>query len=811
MAMTSETHTLAATAGHAPAPAGRIVKSLNHNWFFKRCDDLATDVPPAAGNGAPAFPAAQWESVNVPHTVRLEPLNASGGRNFQGVCWYGRFLSADPAWAGRTVYLHFEGAMQVCDVWLNGRKLGRHHGGYTPFVLDVTDMLRPGDANLLVLRLDNNDNPDVPPGKPQAELDFVYFGGLYRNVRLEIVHPLHVSDPVHANCVGGGGVFVTYPLVSPERAEVRVRTDLRNAGVEPRSCLLRQELFDPSGSLVASASDDLDVAVDATCDQTLVVERPALWHPDHPHLYTLRTSVVEGCETVDCVDTRLGIRRIEFSAADGLAINGAKFVSIGANRHQDHPYVGYALSDAAQWRDARHLREAGFTSFRSHYPQSPAFMDACDALGILAIVANPGWQFVGGDLFQQRALHNARLMVRRDRNHPSVLVWEAALNESDNRALAGALHSAIHEEYPGDQCFTAGDRNAHFAGPDDKGADVPSAWDIDYLHNDGTKPYWVREWGDAVDNWSDQQSANRVARGWGEWPMLTQTRAHLFRLDELRDAHHGTKTDDGRRLAGACLWAGIDCQRGYHHQPFYGGPIDAFRLPKFDFYLFQSQRPPTGPTGGPMVFIANFATFLSPKTVTVFSNCEQVRLVHGGRVVEVRTPDSGHRVAHPPFTFTVEQFSGEQSTMYMTGMGGPGSAPLELLAEGLIDGAVVASHVVRPPGVARKLAIEVDFSGHSLVADGVDFVRVHARVCDQHGTLCPFADDEVRFDTHGEGVIIHAPGANPVRADAGIATALVRATTVPGRVHVRAEAFGLEPAEVELDSVPDVRGAAATG
>src|SRR3954451_22639388 len=174
-------------------------------------------------------------------------------------------------------------------------------------------------------------------------------------------------------------------------------------------------------------------------------------------------------------------------------------------------------------------------------------------------------------------------MFRRDRNRPSVVLWEAALNETDNDSIGTALQQAVHEEYPGDQCYTAGDRTTGFEG----------GWDVEYLHNDGSKPYVVREWGDSVDNWSDQQSANRVKRGCGEMPMLIQARSHLEKLDDLLSVgHHGTSVGRGAaRLGAACLWAGIDHQRGYHHQPFYGGVLDAGRLPKFDYHFFQSERP----------------------------------------------------------------------------------------------------------------------------------------------------------------------------------------------------------------------------
>jgi beta-galactosidase len=768
--------------------APRAALSLNADWRFRR--EEATD--------------GHWEQVNLPHSVRLEPLNASGGRNFQGVCWYEKDLQVDPAWRDRVVYLHFEGAMQVAEVRLNGRQIGMHHCGYTPFTIDLTPWLDFENTNAkhtLTVRLDNRDDPQVPPGKPQAQLDFTYFGGLYRNVRLEVMDRLHITDPILENRTGGGGIFVRYPHVSSDRATVRVCTDVRNEHHDARQCTVRQLLQDPRGNPVASATTHATIAVDsvATVEQSLDVPHPQLWHPYHPHLYTLRTLVCDEARDGAIVDeqiTRIGIRHLCFDLDEGLFINGEKFFSLGCNRHQEHPYVGYALPDSAHFRDVKKLRDGGFTSVRCHYPQAPAFMDACDQLGMLVIVSNPGWQFVGDRVFQERAVQNARVMVRRDRNRPSVILWEAALNESDNRGIGTALHHAVHEEFPGDQCFTAGDH------------DGASNWDVQYLHNDGTKPYWIREWGDHVDNWSDQQSRNRVARGWGEGPMLVQAAAHLARLNEILVGHHGTSSGErAKRLCGACLWAAIDCQRGYHHQPFYGGVLDLFRLPKFDYYLFQSQRPIKD--GGPMVFIANFATFLSPHVVTVFSNCEQVRLLRDGKEIAVQKPDDGHRISHPPFTFHVGALSHEKTTMYMNNASCPDdddTPPVELRAEGLIAGNVVATHIVRPPGVATKIELEADLCGRNLVADGSDWVRVYAKVCDSHGTVCPFADDLIHFKTDGEGRIIGDGdpniGANPMHAEAGIATALVRSTSRAGKIAISAAAFGLATGGLTIVSRP---------
>ena len=791
----------------ASEPRYRLILNLNRDWKFWRDDDAGNTAnradPLASHNGE-----LPWEHVNLPHSVRLEPVNASGGRNFQGICWYQRSLQLDPEHRDRLFYLHFEGAMQVADVWLNGRKLLTHFGGYSPFTIDITPHVDFDGANVLTVRLDNTDNAQVPPGKPQRELDFTYFGGLYRNIRLEVLDRLHVSDVLLADKVAGGGVFVTYPDVSEARAVVRVDTHVVNEHEERCDCEVRQELSDADGVVVATAAVNLSLRPghDETVSQLLAVIDPQLWHPNHPHLYTLRSRVSDARGSIDDQVQRIGIRHIRFDKDDGLFINGERFCSIGANRHQDHPYVGYALPDSAHRRDVKKLREAGFTSFRSHYPQSPAFMDACDELGMLTIVSNPGWQFVGDALFQARAVENARLMVRRDRNRPSVILWEAALNESDNADLCRVLHQAVHAEYPGDQCYTGGDR--------EHGGCVADCWDVEFLGNDGTKPYWIREWGDQVDNWRDQQSSSRVARRWGETPMLVQAASHLSRLNDLFVSHHGTSCGPGgRRLAGACLWAGIDCQRGYHHQPFYGGPLDPFRLPKFDYYLFQSQRPPhvhvPGLDDGPMVFIVNFATFLSPTRVTIFSNCEQVRLVQDGREVAVRAPDHGHNVAHPPFTFDVERFATEQSTMYMTGVAKVGTPFGELRAEGIIGGKVVAVHAVRPPGVPARIVLKADLCHIDLVADGADWVRVHAFVCDARGTVCPLADDEIAFAVDGEGSIVGGReiGANPARAEAGIATALVRSTTQPGDITVRATAFGLSAGEVTIRAVAEAPAA----
>lgn len=785
--------------------SGRAVYNMNQGWEFYRPTEPTEELPANA---------TCWETVNLPHTVRLEPLNASGSRNYQGVCWYRKTMLAHLDWHEKTVLLHFDGAMQVAEISLNGKHITTHFGGYLPFVVDISGLLQSDKPNELLVKLDNSDNAEVPPGKPQQFLDFSYFGGLYRNVRLEVLDRLHISDEMQANQVAGGGIFVSYPQVSPEQAVVAVQTELVNAHTTNRSGQLTQELVDAEGIVIVTTTEDFALAAGDSLmlQQSLTVTKPALWHPYHPHLYTLRTLLLVAGKLVDARATRLGIRRVKLSN-EGLFINGEKHFALGFNRHQDHPYVGYAMPDSQQYRDARKMREAGFSAFRSHYPQAPSFMDACDELGILCIISNPGWQFIGNDIFVERAYLNTREMVRRDRNHPSAVIWEPILNETEYpEAFCQTVHDIVHQEYPGDQCYTAGDGNigngraildviyTDFCGNGDKVGDLIYQVDED-------KPAFIREWGDSVTTWSDQQSRGRVARGWGEMPLLGQLITHIAKLnwDVFRADLGGGPA--GNRLCGACLWAGIDHYRGYHHSPFYGGPLDLFRLPKFSYYFFQSQRPPEvcmpGIDSGPMVFIANYNTVSSPADVTVLSNCEEVRFYENGALIATQQPDTGYRLAYPPFTFKAQKADTEQSTYFMTNIGLMFYDPPEYRVEGLIAGKVVAKHVVKTPGVQRNISLQVDEAGRPLIADGADWVRIYARICDNNGTVQPFADDLITFTVAGEGAIIGDAtiGANPIHAEAGIATILLQATNKPGKITLCATAFGLQGAEVVIESV----------
>ena len=775
--------------GSAPA---RLSQSLDADWRFHRVDGPE----PQEAFGDRSFDDASWEVVRIPHSVRLEPQNASGMRNFQGISWYRRHFRVEEAWKNRKVLVRFEGAMQVADLWVNGRHLTTHFGGYTPFTVDLSGLVEYGGAdNVLALRLDNTDHPDVPPGKPQKDLDFVYFGGLYRSVHLVVTDRLHVTDAVQAGRVASGGLFVTYPVVSKEAATVRVQVHLRNDHATSRRATMVASLLDGERTVARSSrSQAVGAGAEATLLGLLPVADPRLWHPYHPHLYDLRVQVLDGSRVADEVTTRIGIRSIRYDTG-GLWINGERLIAAGANRHQDYPYVGYAIPDAVQYRDVKRLRDAGCLSLRTHYPWAPATLAAADELGMLVIVANPGWQWFRPGVFVERAYQGVRDMVRRDRNHPSVVLWEPILNETHYpEDFARAVHGIVHEEFPGDQAYAVADLHL----PGGKNFDVVYA-----REKVEGKPTWVREWGDEVDNWTDQNAPNRVSRRWGEAALLRQARSQASGMAR-QFAIPG--------IAGFGVWAGIDTQRGYHLLPFLGGFLDLFRIPKFSYHLFASQRPPdvrvAGLNDGPMVHVASYWNQFSPGDVTVFSNCERVRLFQDGTLVAEQGPDESPALPHPPFTFAALRPSLGRYEPGDGGGNGDESArrwiPGELRAEGLVGGKVVATHVVRTAGVPTQLGLEIDDAGLSLVADGSDFVLARALVRDARGTTAPLAEDLVSFAVTGEGALIGdaSIGANPMTAEAGIASALVRATRRAGKITVTAQAFGLTPATLTFESRP---------
>ena len=778
------------TAGFfAVSNSPRTVLNFNPGWRFLKADAVHAELP--------AYDDSAWESAQLPHSLEILGENESGGRNYQGPAWYRkRFQAPAPANGGRVV-VYFESVMGKCSVWVNGHQVAEHFGGYLPFAADITDLLHVGGQdNLIAVRADNSDDPTYPPGKPQGDLDFTYLGGIYRDVYLIQSGPVHVTLPELSPTVAGGGVFVGVKDVNGSDASLEVRTEIANDSAAPGKITVRTILETGDGLELLRDERPVELAAGAQRQmiQTLAPRNVRLWSPDDPTLHFIRTEIVLKDRVVDALKTRFGIRLFEMRGKDGLYVN-KKFIGVklsGVNRHQDYPYIGNALPNSGQWRDVKLLREGGSTMIRAaHYPQDPAFYDACDEFGMLVTTANPGWQFFNfkEPVFEQRLYADTHALVRRDRNHPSLLLWETAINETPSqpaRVLQG-MHQAAHAEYPFPGFYTVADGDEAKRG----GLDF-------YYHGGFDTPVnsQTREYGDGgeVDNFYSHNATTRVKREWGEGPLLQQA---VIRARDLA----GVYTTPPQRI-GATLWCGIDHQRGYHPDPFWGGLLDGFRIPRYAYYLFQSQYGPdyklSGIATGPMVSIAHELTQVSGPDVIVYGNCEEVRLTWLGKVIGTQKPDAGYRgLPHPPFTFTnVFNFAViKKEWRNRTGK-------IEMVAEGLIGGQVVARQVKKYAERSSAVAVTVDDAGIGLVADGSDFVPIRATIVDNKGMPKVLASEYVYFQVEGPAEIINGPlaHANPVKTEFGTATALLRAKTAPGQIRVTAYVPGLKSGGVSLVS-----------
>jgi beta-galactosidase len=306
---------------------------FNDDWYFK-----ITDEPVHEQNAD----LESWESVSIPHTPMIEPKVMKG--QWQGICWYQKTFEVPLKHKGQRLLMKFDGAMNTCDVWINGIKVATHMGGYLPVVFDFTHAAVFGKKNKVLVRLNNNDNPVTGP-KPMHLLDFNMYGGLYRDVVLIIKNPLHITDPVLAAKPASGGVFVTYPEVSATEAIVQVKTHVANSGKKAKTYSVQNELWYGKQMVASVLSVQGLIKEDEQAEiiSKLMVRTPKLWSPRSPSLYTLKTKLLSKGQVVDEVSTRIGIRRIEISK-DSFSVNGEKMFLRGVNRHQDYPYIGYALS-----------------------------------------------------------------------------------------------------------------------------------------------------------------------------------------------------------------------------------------------------------------------------------------------------------------------------------------------------------------------------------------------------------------------------------------------------------------------------------
>lgn len=782
--------------------SGRVIYDFNNGWRYHLGD--VTD------GASTSLDDSSWEVVSTPHTVELLPAEGSGCRNYQGKAWYRKHFVMPEDTKGKDVTLHFEAVMGKQKFYVNGKEVKENFGGYLPVTISLTEAgVKPGEECVVAVMADNSDDKTFPPGKPQHSLDFAYHGGIYRDVWMIAKDPVAITDPVEAGKVAGGGVFVHFDKVSDKSAEVNIDTDLANNGRVARKVTVETSLIDPQGKLVRKVSTPvtLKAGENRSVAQKIQVKNPELWSPDSPVLYRVESRVKDGKTTIDGGATRVGIRYFHFDGDKGFFLNGKPFGQlIGANRHQDFAYVGNAVPNSQQWRDAKRLRDAGCRIIRvAHYPQDPSFMDACDELGLFVIVATPGWQYWNKDpQFAERVHENTRSIIRRDRNHPSVLMWEPILNETrypENFSLEALQITKDEYPYPGRPIAAA---DMHSAGVKEN-YDLVYGWPGDDEKADAPRQnIFTREFGENVDDWYAHNNDNRASRSWGERPMKVQALS-------LAKTYDGLYRTTGKFIGGA-QWHPFDHQRGYHPDPYWGGIYDAFRQPKYAYHMFRSQTAhdldhPVAESG-PMVYIMHEMTQFSDPDVVVFSNCDSVRLSIYDGAKSWTLPvlhEEGHMPSAPVVFKDVWDFWEARGYSYTN----KNWQAVNLVAEGIVDGKVVATQRKMPSRRSTKLRLYADWNGKPLVADGSDFIVVVAEVTDDNGNVRRLAKENIVFTVEGEGEIIGDASihANPRPVEWGSAPVLIRTTRNPGKIKItaRVEAPGTHaptPAELVIESVP---------
>ncbi len=772
------TDTVASSAGKQFVQTGRSWQSQFHietvnvpAWDGMTAVDTKKELS--------SVPVKAWRPVTLPHTARIEPLVVK--HPWQGICYYRKPFFVPAADTARHLTLHFEGAMQEAVVWINGHRAAYHAGGYTPFEVRLDPYLHYGDSNEVLVRLDNRDNLLIPPGKPQSRLDFCYYSGLYRDVYLIRTGKVFIPDAVAAGLPAAGGVFVTYPGVTKKEATMRIKTTVQNDRSGEVQLDVAQVLYDHKGKVRGRCSRQIRVAPGKSSwvIQEIKISDPRLWDLEDPYLYRLETRLEEGRKLLDRIDTRLGIRHIAFTRDKGFLLNGRPVRLTGTNRHQEYPYIGNALPDNAQYRDMVKIKNGGFNIVRlGHYPQDPAVLEACDELGLLVIEPIPGWQFFNGDtLFVERTFRDIRDMIRRDRNHPSVVLWETVLNESRlPMEWKKKAYAIAHAEYPGDQCYTSGDMYGTYVW------DVLyNDWHEDFTRpNDSDKPGFIREYGDY--EFGGDHSTSRQRRGAGEQALLQS--AWNFQWSFNRYNAYWPWTN------GNATWEMFDHNRGCCPTISASGMSDIFRIPKFTWHFYRAQLDPGRRLAKglmtPEVFIAGYwAPGEAVRKVIVYGNVEEVELKVNGKTVARQKPDNGpdtpyfyadrgekpwegghpfdggncRHLHHPPFTF--------KNVIWEKG---------KITATGYIRGEKVARHTVQTPGLPAKIQIVPDLSGRRPVRGRKDVLFVYVRLTDKNGTLC-VEDNSTRVTLEAQGAEILSPAA--VQAEAGIATFLIETLDDP--------------------------------
>ena len=749
--------------GSTTRPTGlatRIIP-LDQDWRFGgKFDAVAL---------APTFDDTSFSQVTLPHCVTQLSWQNWNPAAWQQVWVYRRHFTLPQAVQGLRAFLQFDGVMVGATPTINGHSLPQHLGGYLPARYEITDHLSGGE-NLLAVVADSRWCNVPPEGAPVGakRIDYLEPGGIYRSARLELVPQIFISD-----------VFPKPVKVLDLDRRVEVLCSIDAAAPAPGPARIEVQLR-RGAEVVAQASESFRVDQPGQQQVALTLSNLgniALWDVAAPNLYEVVANLFIADLPVHDHTVRIGLRDARFQL-DGFFLNGHRLQLFGLNRHELYPYVGGAMPPRVMRRDAQMLRRDFNCNFVrcSHYPQSEAFLEACDELGLLVWEEVPGWGYIGDEAWKELLVRDARDMILRDRNHPSIVIWGTRANESANDVdlyrQTKALAKSLDDSRPTSGSMTPGSRkdwekNWHedvFAY-DDYHADPDGT--VGILEPTPGVPYMLAE---AVGQFNYTKGKDFDAKYRRAGDVATQ------QAQAIRHAQAHNKAAANSRICGVIAWCAFDygsLMNAYNNVKC-PGVADVFRIPKLGAAFYQAQvSPEVRPVIQP-----NFHWDFGPKTprgpgkhVAIFSNCERLELFINRRPHASLQPDSANypHLQYPPFWSDVE----------LDGAGHP-----ELRIDGYVGSKRVLSRSFSADASRDHFFVQAD--DNTLVGDGADATRLVFKVVDKFGAERAFAGGTITFTLSGPGVIV---GDNPFSLvdSGGVGAVWIR--TLPrcsGRVTVKA-------------------------
>ena len=735
---------------------------LNRGWRYR--DTAAPDARTRD------FDDSSFARVCLPHTnVRL-PWHSFSEKAFQFISVYRRELKLPAGLEGKSVFLDFEGVMTATTVYLNGTLVGSYKGGYTPFSFDLTPYVdKNGGRNVLAVEVDSTERADIPPFGDQV--DYLTFGGIYREVQLRVVpqraHLENVfampKDVLSAHpTVEVRGYVRTVSYAHPDKAPLTLRTELRDGDhvIASGTAPVAGDL--PPVTPNADAGQALGAQPFADTDKPQAIitlnklGKIALWDLDSPRLYTVHTQLLSGSTVLDEQTRRIGFREAMFTD-QGFSLNGKVIKLHGLDRHQTFPWVGQAMPGRVQRKDAELLRKEYHCNIvrTSHYPQSRHFLDACDEIGLLVLEEIPGWQSIGPKPWQDISVDNVRRMVCRDWNHPSIVLWGVRINESrDNHdfytrtnALAHALDTS--RQTGGIRYFQESEFLEDVFTMNDFGFPLKPPIHGKYLNTEFVGHTFPTKTIDALE----------------------RLREHTHRHARVHD-----QLASDPQYAGGIGWCAFDYNThsnfGSGDHICYHGVFDIFRTPKPAAYLYKAMCDPSEEVVLELGHHwARNDESTEIRAAEILTNCDAVKAYLTDKDGEHELQGSMNRelyphLPHPPFVFPVH-----------TGLDTWGS----LRAEGYVKGKKVIDHTWSATAVDAKFRLVADDA--TLVADGGDTTRVVLRVEDEDGNIRPFAADAITFAVDGPAELI---GDNPFGLIGGTGAIWIRAKETAGTATLRA-------------------------